>query len=119
MSPREAMCRIDVELSHVWMVRTFLKHCDEAEEEEQVQEIQRTLYDTMHALGSSWQQQDAVAYLRQIRKKFAKLRRAADKFTDIQPEISGHTNFRMAAQSLREAVQRISEILGAESDRDA
>lgn len=113
------MCRIDAELSHVWMVRTFLKHCDEAEVEEQLQDIQRMLYDAMHALGSPWQQQDAEAYLRQIRKKFAKLRQTADQFEEIQPEISTHTNFRMAALSLHEAVRRIGEILGAESSGNA
>ena len=43
LTPTEKMCRIDAMLSHVWMVRTFLKHSDEAIEEDELQIIQRTL----------------------------------------------------------------------------
>ena len=32
MSPHDRMTRIDELLSHVWMVRTFLKHSEEVEE---------------------------------------------------------------------------------------
>ena len=39
----ELMQRFDDQLSHVWMVRTFLKHSDEAEEDEGVQQVYRTL----------------------------------------------------------------------------
>ena len=42
---------IDLWLSHVWMIRAFLKHCEEAEEDDELRDVQRTLYDYMLALG--------------------------------------------------------------------
>ncbi len=111
MTPDDAMCRIDALLSHVWMVRTFLKHSEEAEGDDELNEIYRELYDCMHALGGPWKQQDAVAYLRTARKKFSKLRRTADEFAKLQPEVSVHTNFQMAATSLSHAVREIGHVL--------
>lgn len=106
-----AMHRIDALLAHVWMVRTFLKHSEEAEEDDELRDVHRALYDYLLALGESWKAQDADAYLRQAKKKYSKLRRATDQFCTIQPEISSHTNFQMAAASLRTAVDQIGEIL--------
>jgi cob(I)alamin adenosyltransferase len=108
MSPTEAMHRIDALLSHVWMVRTFLKHSEEAQDDEELQEVHRQLYDVMHALGPPWQSQDAPAYLRQTRKKLRRLKEAAALFAEIQPEVSGHTNFQMASRSLTAAVGEIA-----------
>ncbi len=105
------MTRIDTLLAHVWMVRTFLKHSDEAEEDDELRAVHRTLYDYMLALGEAWNAQDAAAYLRQARKKLSKLRQATERFLEIQPEVSEHTNFRMAATSLRAAVAEIGAIL--------
>ncbi len=111
MTPTDAMCRIDALLSHVWMVRTFLKHSEESQEDEELCEIYRTLYDAMHALGGPWKEQDAGAYLKIARKKLGKLQRAAEHFAAIQPDVSAHTNFQMAAASLGHAVGEISQIL--------
>jgi cob(I)alamin adenosyltransferase len=111
MTPHEAMQRIDDLLSHVWMVRTFLKHSDEVQEDEELNDIYRALYDSMHALGESAKQNDAEHYLRQAQKKFAKLRAATERFSELQPEISTHTNFQMAARSLRTAVEGVGAIL--------
>ncbi|RIK74020.1 MAG: amidohydrolase [Planctomycetota bacterium] len=118
LTPEDRMRRIDALLSHVWMVRAFLKHSDEAAEDEELQEIHRDLYDYMLALGQSWKDQDAAAYLKQAHKKFRKLRDAAERFRRIQPEVSSHTNFQMAAQSLTAAVAEIGELL-AESPADS
>jgi cob(I)alamin adenosyltransferase len=107
----ERMRRVDTLLSHVWMVRTFLKHCDEAEEDEELQDIHRTLYDFMLALGGPLQADDAEAYLKQARKKLSKLRRAVELFEEIQPEVSGHTNFVMARHSLSAAVAEVARLL--------
>ena len=111
MTPDEAMHLVDTQLSHVWMVRTFLKHCEEAEEDDELRDVQRALYDYMLALGGPLSSNDAAAYLKQARKKLAKLRRAADLFLEIQPEISSHTNFQMAARSLQNAVAAVGKIL--------
>ena len=111
MDDAERMQRVDALLSHVWMVRTFLKHCEEAEEDEELCDVHRALYDYMHALGGPLQAGDAAAYLKQARKKLAKLRRATELFADIQPEISGHTNFVMARHSLSTAVAEVGRLL--------
>jgi hypothetical protein len=111
MTPEDAMRQIDTELSHVWMVRAFLKHSDEAAEDEELAEVHRTLYDYMLALGGAWQQQDAAEYLKLARKKYSKLRRAAEAFATMQPEVSTHTNFQMAVTSLRSAVDQIGMIV--------
>jgi len=70
--------RIDELCSHLWMVRTFLKHSEEHEEDE---------------------------------KKLRKLKNADELFQEIQPEISSHTNFQMAAVSLRLTVAQIAALL--------
>ncbi|MFO1064243.1 MAG: amidohydrolase [Pirellulales bacterium] len=104
----EPICRaIDVEISHVWMVRAFLKHCDEAVDDEELAGVHRDLYDFMLALGPARDSGDWAGYLKQAKKKLTMLRKATELFTAIQPEVSGHTNFRMAAQSLAVAVGRI------------
>ncbi|XZE20948.1 amidohydrolase [Pirellulaceae bacterium SH449] len=110
----ELMLRIDEVLSHVWMVRTFLKHSDEASEDEELAEVHRELYDFMLALGPSVDSGDARKYLHLARKKFSKLRRAAEHFAEIQPEVSGHMNFKMASKSLGIAVARIGQLLNSE-----
>lgn len=107
----QAMQRIDLLLSHVWMVRAFLKHCDEAVEDEELCDVHRGLYDYMLALGKPWKDQDAPAYMKQAKKKLRKLKAAVELFNEIQPEVSGHTNFQMAAQSLNAAVAEIQQIL--------
>ena len=106
------MTRIDELLSHVWMVRTFLKHSEEVEEMEELLDVHRELYDYMHSLGEAWKNQDADAYLKQARKKYAKL---TERFVAEQPEISFHTNFVMAARSLAVAVRDIGELLSGAS----
>ena len=111
MTPDETMHRIDTVLSHVWMVRTFLKHSEEAEEDEELNDVHRALYDYMLALGGPLKSRDADAYLKQAKKKFAKLRKATELFLEIQPEVSEHTNFKMAAISLRSAVQQVDQLL--------
>ena len=111
MTPTERMQRIDNLLSHVWMVRTFLKHSEEAEEDDELREVHRSLYDYMLALGGPLKAEDAEAYLKQAQKKYPKLRKATELYVEIQPEISSHTNFQMAATSLRNAVDEIGQLL--------
>jgi hypothetical protein len=66
----------------------------------------------MLSLGPALQAQDAEGYLKQVRKKLSKLRRAKELFIEIQPEVSSHTNFQMAATSLACAVQEIERLAG-------
>jgi hypothetical protein len=109
------MMEIDNWISHVWMVRTFLKHSDEATDDEELAEIHRGLYDFMLALGPSLDSGDAQRYLKIARKKIGKLRAATADFVELQPEVSGHMNFKMAAKSLSLAVKQIDRLL-QESD---
>lgn len=111
MTSKELMQRIDELLSHVWMVRTFLKHSEEAAEDDELAEVHRELYDYMLALGAAWKAEDADEYLRVAKKKFSKLRRITQLFVEIQPEVSGHTNFQMASRSLQTAVREIQQLL--------
>ena len=104
MTPAERMRYIDELFSHVWMVRTFLKHSDEVEEDEELSSVHRTLYDVMHAVGSAHAAGDADGYLKQVKKKLGKLKSATNDFCELQPEISSHTNYQMAARSLRAAL---------------
>ena len=89
----------------------FLKHSPEAEEDEELCEVHRTLYDYMLALGGPWKEQNAAEYLKLARKKYSKLRQAAADFSAMQAEISTHTNFEMAAQSLMAAVKEVGDVL--------
>ena len=93
------------------MVRTFLKHSEEAEEDDELNEVFRSLYDYMLALGSPFNAGEYEKYLKLAKKKLSKLKNATKIFLEIQPEISSHTNFRMAAQSLKLAVDQIVAIL--------
>ena len=111
MTADEAMRRIDVLLSHVWMVRTFLKHSPEAEEDEELREVVRELYDYNLAVGAAWKEKNAAEYLKLAGKKYSKLRKATTEFAAMQPEISSHTNFQMAAVSLEAAVAEIGQLL--------
>ena len=111
MSPRDLMLAVDAQLAHVWMVRAFLKHCDEAQEDDDLAEVYRELYDYMLALGGPLKEEIADDYLKIARKKLGKLRKATEKFAEIQPQVSTHTNFQMAVASLRTAVGEVAKLL--------
>ncbi|MGI9519464.1 MAG: amidohydrolase [Pirellulaceae bacterium] len=111
MTDAEKVARLDELISHIWMVRTFLKHCEEAEEDEELREVYRDLYDYMLALGGPTVQGDHTAYLKMAKKKLKRLRGALQLFEEIQPEISSHTNFQMAMTSLKTAVAEVETIV--------
>ena len=111
VSSEQIARQIDNQLTHVWMVRTFLKHSEEGEEDEELQEVFRELYDCMHALGPAADREDWEGYLKLARKKLKKLQNATELFLRIQPQISSHTNFQMAARSLKLAVAEVTRIL--------
>ncbi len=111
MTQDEAMHRLDALASHVWMVRTFVKHSEEAEDDEELMEIVRTLYDFCLSLGPAWTAQDAAEYLKVANKKLHRLQAAAEQFAEVQPQVSDHTNFKMAVRSLAAAVAEIARVL--------
>lgn len=111
MSPEQRANRIDLLLSHVWMVRTFIKHSDESSEVEELTEIYRDLYDYSLALGVPFKDGDWNQYMKIATKKLKRLKGATDLFCQLQPEISEHTNFVMAATSLRLATDEIIRLV--------
>lgn len=111
MTRDEVMHRLDSLASHVWMVRTFLKHSEEAEDDDELMEIVRTLYDYCLALGPAWTAQDADEYLKVVGKKLGRLREAGEHFAQLQPQLSDHMNFKMAVRSLATAVEEIDQVL--------
>ncbi len=104
------MEKINTILAHAWMVRNFLKHADEVEDNEDIQEVHRTIFDFIRAVEPSYQRQDSKEYLRRLKGKLPKLRKAAEYFTQEYPNVSSHTNFAMASLSLTGCVQHITEI---------
>ncbi len=118
-SDADKQMRIEELVSHVWMVRTFLKHSEEAEEDDELRDVYRELYDFMMALSGSVAAEGPAAYMKMARKKFAKLRDATAHFAEIQPEISSHTNFQMAVLSLKVAVREIGQLIATETGKRA
>ena len=102
---------IDTEVTHIWMVRTFLKHADESEDDEGLRAIVRGLYDFILALGPVDEVEDPAVYLKMAKRKDRRLCKATDLYEGIQPEVSGHTNFVMAARSLRTSVNRLEGLV--------
>jgi hypothetical protein len=118
MSPEEAMQRLNVVLAHAWMVRAFLKHADEVQENEEMMEVHRVTYDFIRAVEPAWQRQDATEYLHRLRGKLPKLKKVAEYFAAEYRNVSDHTNFEMAARSLSGCVRQIEEILAQTGGSD-
>src|SRR6266436_6164431 len=115
MTAEDAMDRINLILAHAWMVRNFLKHVDEVQEDEEMLDVHRMIFDYIHAVEPSYQRKDAKEYLHRARGKLPKLRRVAELFAREYRRVSDHTNFEMAARSLSGCVREIEETLAAVS----
>ncbi len=111
MTPETAKERINLLTSHAWMVRQFLKHADEVQDDEELLEVHRMIYDYLRAVEPSYQRKDAAEYVRRARGKLSKLRKVAEFFQANYQRASTHTNFQMAAISLQFVVQQIQEVL--------
>jgi hypothetical protein len=113
MTPDEAMNRIQTILAHAWMVRTFLKHSEDLQDDEELLEVHRMIYDYCRALEPSYQQKNVQDYLHRARGKLPKLRRVAELFAQEYRRVSTHTNYDMAAVSLTACVAEIERVLSA------
>ncbi|HEX3147092.1 MAG TPA: hypothetical protein VHR66_03365 [Gemmataceae bacterium] len=113
MSPAEAIERLNGQLAHLWMIRTFLKHADEVMEDEQLVEIPRLLYDSIRAVEPAFLKGDHATYLRRLKGKLPKLRKGADLFAREHKRVSAHTNFEMAALSFLESVRGLEDVFRA------
>ena len=110
MTPDEAVIRLNQLLAHAWMVRTFLKHADEIQGSEEMLSVPRTLYDGIRAVEPAFQRGDLHTYLRRLKGKLPKFRKAAEYYAAHYKEFSPHTNFEMAALSLQGVVRAMEEI---------
>ena len=113
MTPQVAVERLNTVLAHAWMIRTFLKHADEIQESEEMLDVPRTLYDIIRTVEPAFQRGDLASYLRRLKGKVPKVRRAAEYFAAHFREFSPHTNFEMAAASLTGVVRQMEEIFAA------
>jgi hypothetical protein len=111
VSPEEAVERLNTILAHAWMVRTFLKHADEIQEDEELLDVPRTVFDYVRMVEPSYERRDFKDYLRRIKGRLPKLRRAAELLAREFRRASAHTNFEMAARSLTGCVGEIEEVL--------
>ena len=113
MTPQDAVARLNTILAHAWMVRTFLKHADEIQENEDMLDVPRTLYDSIRAVEPAFERGDHADYLRRLKGKLPKVRRVAEYFRDHFKEFSPHTNFEMASLSLLGVVREMEEVFAA------
>lgn len=111
MTPEQAMERINMLLAHAWMVRAFVKHADEVQEDEEMLEVHRMIFDYCRAVEPAYQRRDAAEFLHRAKGKLPKLRKVAEFFLREFKRVSDHTNFQMAALSLSGVVQQIEEVL--------
>jgi hypothetical protein len=113
MSAAEAVERLNTLLAHAWMIRTFLKHADEIQADEGMLDVPRTLYDSIRAVEPARERGDHGDFLRRLKGKLPKLRRAAEHFRTHFKAFSPHTNFEMAALSLSGVVRQMEEVFAA------
>jgi len=111
MTPEQAMEEINVILAHAWMVRAFLKHAEEIEDDEDMLQVHRAIFDFIRAVEPSYERKDAKEYLRRLKGKLPKFRKAAEFFAEEYKNVSDHTNFEMAARSLMGCVAHIDDVL--------
>src|SRR5690606_10026311 len=99
--------KLDVILAHAWMVRTYLKHADEIQENEEFLEVPRTIFDYIRATEPARLRGDYAECLHRARSKLSKLKRVSTFFSENYKQITDHTNWQMAAVSLAGCVQAI------------
>jgi hypothetical protein len=104
---------VNTTLAHAWMVRTFLKHAEEIQDDEEMLEVPRMIFDYIRALEPAYERKEASEYLHRAKGKLPKLRKVAERLAQEHKRVSDHTNYQMAAASLSACVRRIEEALAA------
>lgn len=113
MSPEDLVQECQNELAHAWVVRAFVRHCDEAEDFPEITAIGRAIFDLTRALET--RVDDPSGFFRMLRKKLGKFRQAAEQFASEAPQVSTHTNFQQAVISIRAVADRLEQLLEAGS----
>src|SRR5439155_18714930 len=97
MTPEQAVERLSSVFAHLWMVRTFLKHADEIQEDEDMLDVPRTIFDYVRATEPAALRGDTQEFLRRAKGKLSKSRRVAEFFAAQHKRASDHTNYHIAA----------------------
>lgn len=113
MNTDEAVARVNVILAHLWMIRTFLKHADEIQDDAELLDVPRTLFDSIRAVEPAHERGDFIDYMRRLKGKLPKIRRVAELLEREYKRVSDHTNFLMAAKSLTGSVKQLDEVFAA------
>ena len=113
MTHEQAAERIEEVMAHLWMVRTFLKHAEEIQDDADFLEVPRGLFDYTRAVEPAALKKDWPLYIHRARSKLGKLRKVVSFFAENYPSITNHTNWQMAAASMKASVRRIEEILAS------
>tara|TARA_B100000029_G_C17358349_1_gene881594 strand:- start:28 stop:384 length:357 start_codon:yes stop_codon:yes gene_type:complete len=96
-------------MAHAWVVRTFVKHCEEVEDFPELMGIVRAVFDTSRALETRLE--DPPGYIKMLGKKIGRMRRATEQFRKDAPLASTHTNFVQAVRSIDLCVTRLETLL--------
>lgn len=107
LSAQEIIDRCERVMAHAWMVRTFLKHCEESEEFPELMNMARTIFDVSRALETRLD--DPKGYFRMLRKKLGKFGRAVEQFRVDVEVASEHMNFHQAVVSIDSCVRELRE----------
>lgn len=96
-------------MAHAWMVRTFIKHCDEVEDYPELMGIVRAVFDMSRAIETK--AEDPPAFFKFARKKLGKLKKAGVQFQQDAWAASTHTNFQQAVISVQHAADEMEVVL--------
>ena len=96
-------------MAHAWMVRTFIKHCDEVDDYPELMGIVRAVFDMSRAIETKTD--DPAVYFKFVSKKIGKLRKAAEQFQQDAWSASTHTNFQQAVISVLYATEQMEQLL--------
>ena len=118
MTPDAAADRLSTILAHLWMIRTFLKHAEEIQEDAELMEVPRTLFDTIRAAEPARERGDTAEFLHRLRGKLPKIKRVAELFAREHKRVSDHTNYQMCAASLSGCVRQMEEIFAGLKEKN-
>lgn len=96
-------------MAHAWMVRTFIKHCEEADDFPDLSRIVRAVFDISRALDT--RVADPDGYVKMLRKKLPRFRAAVEQFARDAPVASTHTNFQQAVLSIEAVAEELTRLL--------
>jgi hypothetical protein len=111
LSPQQFVARCQKLMAHAWMVRTFIKHCEEVDDFPELSQIVRAVFDISRALDI--RVDDPDAYVRMLRKKLPRVRAAVEKFARDAPLASLHTNFQQAVVSIQSVADDLMHLVSA------